>query len=141
MTAKRKKALLDQAVNTDARIARKLVVDICGWAERPFREVKSANALADYLASRGFEVEFPFRKISTAFRAVWGKGKPAIGMLGEYDALPNCGAEDGDWGHGCGHNLLGAAPAVGAVAAKRVLEQSGGKGTIIYYGCPAEETL
>ena len=141
MTAKRKKALLDSAVNVDARAVRKLVVDICGWAERPFREVKSANALADYMASQGFEVQFPYRKIPTAFRAVWGKGKPAVGMLGEYDALPNCGPEDGQWGHGCGHNLLGVAPAAGAVAAKRVLEGDGAKGTIIYYGCPAEETL
>lgn len=103
--------------------------------------MKSSKALADYLESRGFEIEWPFKKIPTAFRAVWGKGKPAIGMLGEYDALPNCGQEEGTWGHGCGHNLLGTAPAVGAIAAKEVMEEAGIKGRIIYYGCPAEETL
>lgn len=141
MTAKRKKALLDQAAREEATRAGKLALDIHGWAERPFREVKSAQALAEYLEQHGFTVEFPFRKIPTAFRATWGRGKPAVGMLGEYDALPNCGAEDGAWGHGCGHNLLGVAPAVGAVAARKVLESTRATGKVVYYGCPAEETL
>ena len=36
---------------------------------------------------------------------------------------------------------MGVAPAAGAVAAKTVLENLKSPGQIIYYGCPAEETL
>ena len=141
MTPKKKKDLINRAVASQARRIREISQDIHGWAEPAFKEVKSSACLADYLAEIGFDVEFAFKHIPTAFRATWGKGKPAIGMLGEYDALPNCGAADGEWGHGCGHNLLGTAAAGGAVAAAKVLEQAGMKGKIIFYGCPAEETL
>ena len=141
MRARVKKEKVERGVRGEAGRARELARQIHGWAEPAFKEVNSAGALAAYLEERGFDVEFPFRKIPTAFRASWGKGKPAIGMLGEYDALPNCGPSEGEWGHGCGHHLLGAAPAAGAVAAKVILEETGGKGRIVYYGCPAEETL
>ena len=141
MKAKNKKERVERAVRAQAAEAKKLARQIHAWAEPPFKEKNSAQALAAYLREQGFAVEFPFRKIPTAFRAVWGKGRPAVGMLGEYDALPNCGAKEKDWGHGCGHNLLGAAPAAGAVAARQILEERGAKGKIIYYGCPAEETL
>ncbi len=141
MTSKTKKARVDQAVRKEAKTAKSISRDIHGWAEPAFQEVRSSQRLAEYLEEAGFKVDFPFKNIPTAFRAVSGTGKPRIGMLGEYDALPNCGAKEGTWGHGCGHNLLGVAPAVGAVAARDVLAGAGLKGQIIYYGCPAEETL
>jgi len=141
MRAKTKKDLVVRAVRGEAGKARVLARQIHAWAEPPFKEGESAQALAGYLEASGFAVEFPFKNIPTAFRAVWGRGRPAVGMLGEYDALPNCGPEEGTWGHGCGHNLLGAAPAAGAVAASKILATRGAKGRIIYYGCPAEETL
>ena len=100
MNARTKKKRVDEAIRSETRTARMLSHEIHGYAERPFRETKSSEALAKYLSSRGFEVAFPWRNIPTAFRAVRGTGKPAIGMLGEYDALPNCGAADGSWGHG-----------------------------------------
>ena len=100
MNKKTKKSRVDKAVNAQKTAALMLSRQIHGWAERPFRETQSSKALADYLEANGFEVEFPFKKIPTAFRATWGKGKPVIGMLGEYDALPNCGADEGAWGHG-----------------------------------------
>lgn len=135
------KKRVDQAVSAERASSQNLCRSIHAFAERPFEEYKSSRLLADYLQSRGFKVEFPFKKIPTAFRAEWGKGKPMIGALGEYDALPNCGLVEGTWGHGCGHNLLGTAPAVGLVAAKTVMEQQGIKGKLVYYGCPAEEIL
>lgn len=119
----------------------KLALRIHKLAEKPFEEVESSVQLGEFLKARGFRVEYPFKKIPTAFRAEWGKGKPVVGMLGEYDALPNCGIAPGTWGHGCGHNLLGTAPALGAVMAKEILGKSGGAGKIVYYGCPAEEIL
>ncbi len=100
MTPKTKKARVNKAVSAESGKARELARQIHAWAERPFREVQSSKSLADYLSSHGFEVEFPFKNIPTAFRATWGLGKPAVGMLGEYDALPNCGADEGTWGHG-----------------------------------------
>ena len=141
MRAKTKKTRVEAAVGTERRRGTGISLAIHALAEPAFKEVESAKLLADYLADNGFDVDFAFKKIPTAFRATWGKGKPAVGLLGEYDALPNCGAEDGTWGHGCGHNLLGTAPAVGAVAAKRVMEDAGFRGKLVYYGCPAEETL
>lgn len=100
MNKKEKKSLVNHAVAAESKRAGVLSGKVHAWAERPFREVKSSRAIADYLSSRGFEVEFPFRKIPTAFRATRGAGTPAVGMLGEYDALPNCGPEEGQWGHG-----------------------------------------
>ena len=100
MTTKEKKRHVNRAVAAESERAKVLSRKVHAWAERPFREVKSSRAIGDYLASRGFEVEFPFKKIPTAFRATRGAGEPAIGLLGEYDALPNCGPEEGQWGHG-----------------------------------------
>ena len=132
---------VELAVAAEAKPIQEIALQIHQYAEPAFKEFKSSRLLADYLSSRGFEVEFPFRNIPTAFRASWGKGRLAIGLLGEYDALPDCGEKEGEWGHGCGHNLLGSAPAAGAVAAKAVMEQAGLGGRVVYYGCPAEETL
>ena len=100
MDAKTKKARVDEAVKAQSRRAFDLSRQIHAWAERPFRECESSKALAGYLEGHGFRIEFPFKNIPTAFRATWGMGDPAIGMLGEYDALPNCGTEEGTWGHG-----------------------------------------
>jgi aminobenzoyl-glutamate utilization protein B len=71
-----------------------------------------------------------------------------IAILGEYDALPSLSQEDvperkarveGAPGHGCGHNLFGAASALGAVVVKEHLQSEGLRGTIRFYGTPAEE--
>ena len=74
MNAKTKKARVDKAVQAQSKRAFDLSRQIHGWAERPFRETQSSQALAAYLEESGFEVEFPFKKIPTAFRATWGKG-------------------------------------------------------------------
>lgn len=42
-------------------------------------------------------------------------------------------------GHGCGHNLLGVGSLGAALAVKAYLETTGASGTVIYFGCPAEE--
>jgi len=100
MNATTKRKRINDAVKAEQLAAKALSHEIHSYAERPFRETKSAETLARYLTSRGFKVEFPWKNIPTAFRAIRGTGKPSIGMLGEYDALPNCGAADGSWGHG-----------------------------------------
>ena len=87
----------------------------------------------------------------TAFVASFGTGRPIIGVLAEFDALPGVGnaivprkepREDGlRDGQGCGHNLFGAGSVAAAVAIKRTMEAHGLSGTVRLYGTPAEETV
>jgi len=141
MTNVAKKRLIRKLVAAEADAATRLSDAIADLAEPGMEEHESAALLAAYLTERGFTVEFPFRRMPTAFRAVAGRGRPTIGMLAEYDALPDCGPTEGTWGHGCGHNLLGAAAAVGAVAAKGALDARDLRGRVVVWGTPAEETL
>jgi amidohydrolase len=98
--------------------------------ELGFQETKAAGWLAQYLEENGFSLERGICELLTAFRASYGKGKPAIAIMAEYDALP-------ELGHACGHNII-AACAVGAgVAAKAAVDRFGG--SIIVIGTPAEE--
>jgi aminobenzoyl-glutamate utilization protein B len=86
----------------------------------------------------------------TAFVASYGNGKPTIAVLGEYDALPGLSQvteyikkplKEGAPGHGCGHNLLGTAGIGGVLGVKKAIDAGEVKGTIKYYGCPAEENF
>src|SRR5689334_15227035 len=89
--------------------------------ELGFRETKSSSLLRDELRTAGFSIQDGVANMPTAFTATWGSGKPVIGILGEYDALPGLSQKDtpkldpvqaGAPGHGCGHNLLGSAAAL-----------------------------
>ncbi len=121
------------------------------FAEIALEETRSAALLADTLEQLGFDVERGVAGLPTAFTARWGEGSPVIGILGEYDALPSLSQAagvtekrpliEGAPGHGCGHNLFGVASLAAAVSVKEVMEEQGIGGTIIYYGCPAEETV
>ena len=98
--------------------------------ELGFHEVKAADWLTRYLEENGFSIERGICGLPTAFKASYGKGKPAIAILAEYDALP-------DLGHACGHNLI-AVCAIGAgVSAKLAIDQYAG--SILVIGTPAEE--
>ncbi len=141
MKATAKRTAIRKLVAHQARDARQLTSRIWELAEPPFQETGSARLLADYLAGRGFKVKFSIPSVPTAFKATWGKGKPVIGFLGEYDALPDCGLKKGTYGHGCGHNLLGVGAAVGVVVTARLLEAKKKPGRVVYWGCPAEEAL
>lgn len=115
------------------------------------QEEYACAQVAAYLQDHGFEVEtycvHP-SKMRNGLTATYGSGHPVIGILGEYDALPGLGQHgvafrspvDGP-GHGCGHNLMGAGCAGGAIAAKWAMEAKNLRGTIKYFGCPAEEGL
>jgi aminobenzoyl-glutamate utilization protein B len=121
--------------------------------ERPeiaLEEQFASTLLADDLAAAGFHVERHVGGMPTAFVASYGSGAPIIGILGEYDALPGLSqqmeaarkpVQQGGPGHGCGHNLFGVASYGAALALKTLIEQGQIKGTIRFYGCPAEETL
>ena len=93
-----------------------------------------SKRIADFLETQGFQVAGNTGGIDTAFTAVWGSGKPMLGFLAEYDALPEIG-------HACGHNLLGTAVCAAACALKEAITAGFSQGTIIVYGCPAEEMM
>ena len=114
---------------------------IAELAEPPMKEFQSAKALADMLAEASFRVTWPWANIPTAFKATFGKGRPKIALLAEYDALPDCGRRSGQWGHGCGHNLLGVASVVAGIVSAKVLDRVGMEGQIVVFGTPAEESL
>lgn len=110
-------------------------------AELPLRESASAALLQERLAAHGFECCAQYPNVPNSFCASRGNGRPVIGILAEYDALPDCGPRGHGPGHGCGHNLLGAGSVYAAIAAAQYLQQAGVKGTVKLLGCPAEETL
>ncbi len=120
-------------------------------SEIALMEHRSAEYLAGILEREGFAVERSVAGMPTAFVASFGEGRPIIGILAEYDALPGIGnaaeprrapREDGHpHGQGCGHNLFGAASVGAALAIRRTMMAVGIHGTIRVYGTPAEETL
>lgn len=123
---------------------------IWAYAETALRETRSAKLLADYAEEQGFRVERGVAGMPTAFVASYGRGRPIIGIMGEYDALPGLSQkaqsdkaplEEGAAGHGCGHNLFGAGSLGAAVAIKNLMETGKLQGTIRFYGTPAEESV
>ena len=119
-------------------------------AEVGLQETMSAQAQEQFLAAEGFAITSGVAGMPSAFVAEWGHGKPVVGFLGEYDALPGISQKaqptkeqlrEGAPGHGCGHNLLGVGALAAAAALKREMEAAGLAGTVRYFGCPAEETL
>ena len=151
------------------------------FAEPRFQEYKSSELLQHALKKEGFSVKSNLAGEETAFIAEYGSGKPVIGLLGEFDALPglsqkadatermqaeqlSCEAENefqkmesngkhkrpdkisnnvhahiNNCGHGCGHQLIGTGTLASAIALKNFMQKHNLKGTIRYYGCPAEE--
>ncbi|MBN2335483.1 amidohydrolase, partial [Candidatus Bathyarchaeota archaeon] len=123
---------------------------IWGYAEYGLCETKSSKLHADALREHGFKVQHGVAGMPTAILAEKGKGKPVIAVMGEYDALPNLSNKPaprkeplipGGMGHGCGHNIHGTTALGAAIAAGKALEKHGLKGTIRFYGTPAEENF
>ena len=124
--------------------------DIWSHPEVALQEFYACDLLAGELERHGFAVQSGVGDMPTAFVATWGSGRPIIGILAEYDALPGLSqtvataqqpVQAGGPGHGCGHNLFGAASVGAALAVKAALSEGGLSGTVRLYGCPAEETL
>jgi aminobenzoyl-glutamate utilization protein B len=66
----------------------KLSDEVWSYAETALKETKSSKVLADYAESQGFRVQRGVANMPTAFIAEFGNGKPIIGIMGEFDALP-----------------------------------------------------
>ena len=138
-----------RAVEEKVHLVREAAEKIWGFAELSLQEEQSAEVLCRICEEEGFAVTRGVCNIPTAFTAVYGSGKPVIGLLAEYDALSGLSQKagslvqeelvSGGCGHGCGHNLLGAGAFAAALGVKAWLEETGKSGTVILFGCPGEE--
>lgn len=142
------KALIEKSVESHKSDLIKISDEIWANAETAFEENESSKLLSDYAEKNGFTVELGVAGMPTAFVATYGSGKPVIGILGEFDALPGISQKasptkealhEGAAGHGCGHNLFGTGSLGAAIAIKELMEQGKIKGTIKFFGTPSEE--
>ena len=137
-----------QSLQSKYEIYKSVALDIWKFAEVGYKEIKSSALLQQTLRDNGFTVQAGVAEIPTAFVATYGSGKPVIGILAEFDALPGLSQEavpekksipGKDAGHACGHHLFGTATVAAGIEIKKLIEEKKFKGTIKVYGCPAEE--
>jgi aminobenzoyl-glutamate utilization protein B len=120
---------------------------IWSLAEVGYKEKQSSLLLQETLKQAGFTIDAGVADIPTAFVATFGQGKPVIGIMAEYDALPGLSQDSipvkrslgANSGHACGHHLFGTGSVAAAIAVKEWMKETGQRGTIKLYGCPAEE--
>jgi aminobenzoyl-glutamate utilization protein B len=146
-SAQKEAAIKSASAHADANWPTAL--KIWEWAEPGYQEKKSAAALAEVAEKAGFTLKKNVAGIPTAFTAEFGSGKPVIGILGEFDALPELSQEavpfrkpregGNGYGHACGHHLFGVASLSASIAIAEQIKAGTIKGTVRFYMCPAEE--
>ena len=88
--------LKDQAlrdIQVGYPVYKSIALQIWDYAEVGYKEEKSSALLQKTLNENGFTVQAGVAGIPTAFVASYGSGKPVIGILAEYDALPGLAQE------------------------------------------------
>jgi len=127
---------------------KKIALHIWDYAELGFKETKSSLLLQNTLKENGFNVQPGVAGMPTAFVATYGSGKPVVGILAEFDALPGLSQDTSaskspvagkNSGHGCGHHLFGTGSVASGIAIKKLIKEGKINGTIKVFGCPAEE--
>lgn len=123
-------------------------LEIWKFAELGYQETQSTALLQGQLRDAGFTITPGIAGEPTAFLASYKSGDgPVIAILAEYDALPGLSqtlspvqqSAGAPAGHGCGHNLFGAASVQAAIAVKDWMAANNIKGELRVYGTPAEE--
>jgi len=146
--AQKTKQEVADAINSKHPAYSAIAKKIWEFAEVGYKETRSSAVLQDVLLQAGFKIEKGVAGIPTAFIASYGSGKPVIGILGEYDALPGISQDavaepkaiaGKTSGHACGHHLFGTASAAAAIEVKNWLAATKKSGTLRFYGTPAEE--
>lgn len=136
-------------IDANATTLNRVNRNIWGWAETGLEEFKSSKELQDLLRSNGFTIESSVAGMPTAFVASYGTGRPVIGILAEFDALPGLSQDataerkarpEVMAGHGCGHSVFGTASTAAAIGVKQALASGAIKGAVKLFGTPAEET-
>ena len=147
----REKAHAIEWVDANAERLSEFHLEIWNYAEPAWREYKSARAYCELLRSEGFEVEEGSGDMPTAFVARFGDGGPVLGAYAEYDAVPGNSQQPVPYrapreglhpwaaGHTDPHSMLGVAGLTGMLAAKAAMEKYGIKGTLVFFGEPAEK--
>ena len=116
--------------------------------ELGYLETNSSALLQKTLSDAGFKVTAGVADIPTAFIAEYGSGKPVIGIMAEFDALPGVSQKavpfrepvvEGGAGHACGHHLFGTASVASGIAVMEWMKENKIQGTLRVYGTPAEE--
>jgi aminobenzoyl-glutamate utilization protein B len=142
-----KKAIISN-LNTGYSGYKEIAHQIWDYAELGYKEQKSTALLQKTLSDNGFTVQAGIAGIPTSFVATYGSGKPVIGILAEFDALPGLSQQASPErapivneapGHGCGHHLFGTASVAAAIEIKKLIEQKKISGTIKLFGTAAEE--
>jgi aminobenzoyl-glutamate utilization protein B len=137
-----------QSLDGRGEIYADVAKQIWSFAEVGYQEHKSSALLQAQLKAEGFNITPGVADIPTAFTASYGSGRPVIGIVGEFDALPGLSQDvtaarkpliESAPGHGCGHNLLGTGSLAAAIAVKERLAATGRRGTVRFFGTPAEE--
>ena len=138
----------DSSINQHQKQYEDIAMKIWELAEVGYQEYESSKLLIDSLKGHDFEITEGVADIPTAFIAEYGTGYPTVAILGEFDALPGVSQSSSPYrengsnenaGHACGHHLFGAGSAWTAVAVKDWMKNNNIKGTIRFYGTPAEE--
>ncbi|MCQ2415658.1 MAG: amidohydrolase [Lachnospiraceae bacterium] len=126
--------------------------DIWDHCEIAMEEYHACEVTAEFMKKHGFHVEtlnckFPGEKPNTVV-ASWGSGHPVIGYIGEYDGLTGMGQDCVPYyspkegpGHGCAHNLMSPSCGSAAIACKEAMQAESLPGTVMFFACPAEETV
>ena len=139
---------IQSSIEKRANDYEKIANSIWSWAELGYQEEKSSALLIETLSKEDFSIKSGVAEIPTAFVAEYGSGRPIIGILAEFDALPGISQEvatkrkpilDQVGCHAFGHHLFGTASTAAAIAVKNYLKKSKKKGTVRLYGTPAEE--
>ncbi len=127
------KDALHAAADHHSQVITELSDDLYAHPELGHQEFHAQKQLTATLKQAGYIIEAPYGGLPTAFRATLSTGRPGptVALLAEYDALP-------DIGHGCGHNVIGAASVGAALALASCRDKLAG--TIVCVGTPAEET-
>ncbi|MDA1075182.1 MAG: amidohydrolase [Proteobacteria bacterium] len=135
-------------VDSRRDVAISMATDLWNYAELGYLESNSSERLQQELKRSGFKVTPGVAAIPTAFVATYGSGKPVIGIMAEFDALPGLSqaalperspVNEGAPGHACGHHLFGSASVSAGIAVREWLKANKVSGTIRVFGTPAEE--
>jgi aminobenzoyl-glutamate utilization protein B len=125
-----------------------LAMKIWSNPELGYLETESSALLQQTLKDAGFVVKAGVAGVPTAFVAEYGSGKPIIGIMAEFDALPGVSQKavpfrdpviEGGAGHACGHHLFGTASTAAGITVMEWMKDNNIKGTLRVYGTPAEE--
>ncbi len=132
MSVEELKAKVEQRLDEIMPELVELSDDIFAHPELRFEEHHAKKVITELLEKHGMDVDHDVANLPTAFAAqVPGHtSKPRVGILSEYDALPEIG-------HACGHNLIGTSGVGTFLVLASIADEL--NGSVALYGTPGEE--